>query len=138
MTVGLGELRSLARSSGPATKTDGDIRLLQIPAADIEISACFYAAAFGWGIRTNINGERASDDSGGHVSGTGVLGRAPAREPGVLAWIMVDSVDGTLERITKAGGEIVSPMMLQGKGEAIATFRDPAGNVLGVFHQCRR
>jgi hypothetical protein len=26
-------------------------------------------------------------------------------------------------------------MMPQGEGEAIATFRDPAGNVLGIFHE---
>jgi predicted enzyme related to lactoylglutathione lyase len=36
------------------------------------------------------------------------------------------------------GGEVVEPMTAQGAGEAIATFRDPAGNVLGVFHQNRR
>jgi hypothetical protein len=31
----------------------------------------------------------------------------------------------------------VSPLQPQKEGEAIATFRDPAGNVLGVFHQGR-
>jgi hypothetical protein len=29
-------------------------------------------------------------------------------------------------------------MMPQGEGEAIATFRDPGGNVLGIFHESRR
>jgi uncharacterized protein len=115
--------------------SDGEIRYIQIPATDIEVSAGFYQAAFGWRIRTNTNGERAFDDSNGHVSGTWVLGRAPAREPGVLVWIMVDSVEATLEKITEAGGAIVSPMTPQGEGEAVATFQDPAGNVLGIFHQ---
>jgi predicted enzyme related to lactoylglutathione lyase len=114
---------------------DGEIRYLQIPAADVEASAGFYETVFGWGTRQKSDGERAFDDPSGHVSGTWVLGRTPASEPGVLVWVMVDSVEVTLEKITKAGGEVVSPMSPQREGEAIATFRDPAGNVLGIFHQ---
>ena len=117
---------------------DGEVRYLQIPATDVEVSAGFYETVFGWGIRTNANGERAFDDAGGNVSGTWVLGRTAAREPGVLVWVMVDDVEATLGKIERAGGEIVSPMAPQGEGEAIATFRDPAGNVLGIFHENRR
>jgi len=29
----------------------------------------------------------------------------------------------------------VTPLTTQGAGEAFATFRDPAGNVLGVFQE---
>jgi hypothetical protein len=35
----------------------------------------------------------------------------------------------------QAGGDVASPLTPQGEGEAIATFRDPTGNVIGVFHQ---
>ena len=118
--------------------SDGEIRYLQIPAADVDASAGFFEAVFGWSIRTKPDGERAFDDPSGHVSGTWVLGREPAREPGLLVWLMVDDVDATLGRIVKAGGEVVAPMAPQGEGEAIATFRDPAGNVLGIFHENRR
>jgi predicted enzyme related to lactoylglutathione lyase len=118
-----------------ATVADGEIRYLQIPAADVEASAGFYETVFGWGTRENRDGERAFDDPSGHVSGTWVLGRTPAREPGVLVWVLVDSVEVTLEKITKAGGEVVSPISPQHEGEAVAAFRDPAGNVLGIFHQ---
>jgi uncharacterized protein len=129
---------SAAATIVPGPVADGDIRYLQIPAADIEASAGFYETVFGWGTRTNTNGERAFDDASGRVSGTWVLGRRPASEPGVLVWVMVESVAATLEKITRAGGEVVSPMAPQGEGEAIATFRDPAGNVLGIFHEHRR
>lgn len=117
---------------------DGEIRYLQIPASDITVSAEFYREVFAWNIRTNKEGERAFDDATGHVSGTWVLGRRPSREGGVLVWVMVDNVASALEAVTRAGGEVVSPMTPQGEGEAIATFRDPAGNVLGVFHENRR
>jgi predicted enzyme related to lactoylglutathione lyase len=61
----------------------------------------------------------------------------PAREPGILAYVVVDSVEATLERIASLGGEVVTPLTAQGEGEAFATFRDPAGNELGIFHERR-
>jgi uncharacterized protein len=112
----------------------GEIRYVQIPATDAEASASFYASVFGWRIRRR-DGEVAFD--AGAVSGAWVPGRPPTREPGVLVWIKVDTVEAALERIVDAGGEIVSPLEPQKEGEAIATFRDPAGNVLGVFHEGR-
>jgi uncharacterized protein len=115
--------------------TEGEIRYVQIPAVDVETSARFYETVFGWRVRTNSQGERAFDDTSGHVSGAWVPGRPPSREPGVLVWVMVDRVEATLEKVTAAGGEVASPATPQREGEAIATFRDPAGNVLGVFHQ---
>jgi predicted enzyme related to lactoylglutathione lyase len=48
---------------------------------------------------------------------------------------MVESVEQKLEQIVQLGGEIATPLTPQGEGEAYATFRDPAGNVLGVFQQ---
>lgn len=113
----------------------GEIRYLQLPALDVEAAAAFYATVFGWRIRTNSAGERSFDDPSGHVSGTWRTDRAPAGDAGVLVWIQVDDVATTLDRIVHAGGAVASPLAEQGPGEAIATFRDPAGNVLGIFHQ---
>jgi predicted enzyme related to lactoylglutathione lyase len=48
---------------------------------------------------------------------------------------MVASVEETLTKISAAGGEVVTPLTPQGEGEAFATFRDPAGNVLGIVQQ---
>ena len=117
---------------------EGEIRYVQIRAADVEASARFYETVFGWRTRTNSAGELSFDDTSGRISGSWVTGRAPAREAGLLVWVIVDDVDVTLEKITGAGGEVVSPSTPQQEGEAIATFRDPAGNVLGIFHQGRR
>ena len=49
--------------------------------------------------------------------------------------MLVESVDRTLDMIRDAGGELVTPLTPQGEGEAFATFRDPAGNILGIFQQ---
>jgi predicted enzyme related to lactoylglutathione lyase len=52
-----------------------------------------------------------------------------------VIYVMVESVERTLAAIVEAGGEVVTPHTPQGEGEAYATFRDPAGNVLGIGQQ---
>jgi uncharacterized protein len=117
------------------TLAPGKVCYIQIPALDIGRSADFYETVFGWNIRRNSNGEVAFDDTVGEVSGTWVAGRPPSSEPGVLVYVMVESVAQTLEKIAAAGGETVMPLTPQGEGEAFATFRDPAGNVFGIGQQ---
>jgi hypothetical protein len=119
----------------PPTLAPGKLCYVQIPALDAARSAEFYETVFGWHIRRRSDGEIAFDDTVGEVSGTWVTGRPPSAEPGVLLYTLVESVAQTLEKITAAGGEIVMPLTPQGEGEAIATFRDPAGNVLGIAQQ---
>jgi uncharacterized protein len=112
-----------------------EIRYLQIPAADVSASDSFYEFALGWTSRTRSDGSKAFDDTTAQVSGEWVLDRQPAGDAGVLVFIRVDDVDASLEKIVEAGGEIVLPRTHEGEGLAYATFRDPAGNVLGVFQE---
>ncbi len=114
----------------------GKICYLEIPTTDVEISANFYAKIFGWKIRVRGDGERAFDDAAGAVSGTWVLGRPPTRDPGMLTYVMVDNIEGTLEEVSKTGGQVVTPRTALGPGgQAFATFRDPMGNVLGLYQE---
>ena len=115
---------------------NGKICYLEIPATDVEISANFYQRVFGWNIRLRGDGARAFDDSTGAVSGSWVLDRPPSREPGILTYIMVDNIDTTLNEITEAGGQVVTPRTALGSPkEAFATFRDPMGNVVGLYQE---
>jgi uncharacterized protein len=117
------------------TLAPGKICYVQIPAGDVARSVEFYELVFGWNIRRRDDGEVAFDDTVGEVSGTWVTGRPPSAEPGLLIYVMVESVERTLASIVAAGGEVVTPLTPQGEGEAFATFRDPAGNVLGIVQQ---
>jgi uncharacterized protein len=119
----------------PPTLAPGKIAYVQIPSNDVDRSAAFYESVFGWNIRRRSDGEIAFDDGVGEVSGMWVTGRPPMSEAGLLVYVMVDSVEESLATITEAGGAVVKPLTPQGEGEAYATFRDPAGNVLGVFQQ---
>lgn len=119
----------------PPTLAPGKICYVQIPAVDVETSASFYERVFGWSIRRRSDGDVAFDDTVGEVSGTWVTGRQPSSEPGLVVYVLVESVERTLESIREAGGEVVTPLTPQGEGEAFATFRDPAGNILGIGQQ---
>lgn len=116
------------------TLANGKICYLQIPATDIERSSEFYAKVFGWRIRQRGDGSTAFDDTTGQVSGAWVLGRPAASEPGLLVYVMVDSVAATLDSIVASGGEVVQPIGADAP-EITARFRDPAGNVVGLYQE---
>lgn|SRR5215213_1733883 len=119
--------------NGP-TLGDGKICYLQLPARDVQESARFYSEALGWTVRRRGDGSAAFDDGVNEVSGSWVLDRPPAAEPGLLIYVMVADADATLARVVAAGGEVVQPVDRSG-GDVLARFRDPAGNVLGLFEQ---
>jgi hypothetical protein len=73
----------------PPTLANGKVGYIEIPANDISRSADFYGRVFGWSIRQRGDGHTAFDDSTGEVSGTWVLGRSPAKEPGLLIYVML-------------------------------------------------
>ena len=54
--------------------------------------------------------------------------------PGLLIYIMRDSVAETIQTIVANGGEIVQPIGADAP-EITARFRDPAGNVLGLYQE---
>ena len=116
------------------TYGNGKICYVEMPAIDIQGSAEFYEKVFGWGIRQRGDGSTAFDDAVGQVSGTWVIGRPPAATPGLLIYIMVDSVAATIEALIAQGGELVQPIGADAP-EITARFRDPAGNVIGLYQQ---
>ena len=115
----------------PPTFGNGKICYIEIPALDIEQSAIFYEKVFGWSLRRRDDGSISFDDGVGEVSGTWITGRQPATEPGFVISIMVDNAVATIDALKAAGAEIVKP--LPEKGEKAAWFRDPAGNVAGIY-----
>jgi predicted enzyme related to lactoylglutathione lyase len=51
-------------------------------------------------------------------------------------YIMVDVISDTLERITAAGGRVLTPRTDIGKGMgAFAVFADPVGNEFGLYEE---
>jgi predicted enzyme related to lactoylglutathione lyase len=118
----------------PPTRANGKICYIEIPATDITHSSEFYQRVFGWNIRKRSDGSIAFDDGVGEVSGTWVLGRPPSAQPGLLMYIMVDSVAATVDLVVANGGLIVQPIGADAP-EITARFRDPGGNVIGLYQE---
>ena len=118
----------------PPTMGNGKICYIEMPATDVARSAEFYKKVFGWEIRKRGDGATAFDDGVGEVSGAFIPGRPPAGKPGLLVYIMVDSVKATVDLVAANGGEIVQPIGADAP-EITARFRDPGGNVIGLYQE---
>ena len=116
------------------TSVNGKICYIELPTTDVPRSAEFYQNVFRWNMRTRGDGATAFDDTTGEVSGAFVRGRPPASTPGLLFYIMVDSVEKTVELVKTHGGEIVQPVGADAP-EITARFRDPGGNVIGLYQE---
>jgi predicted enzyme related to lactoylglutathione lyase len=116
------------------TPTNGKICYLEIPTTDIARSVSFYQDVFGWQTRRRGDGATAFDDAVGAVSGSWVTGRPSSPNPGLLLYVMVDSLAATVEAVTAHGGRIVQAIGVDAP-ELTARFADPDGNVLGLYQE---
>jgi predicted enzyme related to lactoylglutathione lyase/uncharacterized glyoxalase superfamily protein PhnB len=109
---------------------------LELPAVDLRQSVAFYEKVFGWNIRHRDSTHPSFDDATADVSGAWVTGREISRTPGLLPYIWVDRIDATLKQVAVNGGVVIEAPHLDSPGGCwIATFRDPAGNVIGLYQE---
>ena len=118
----------------PPTLANGKICYIEMPTTDVARSAEFYKQVFGWNVRQRGDGKTAFDDTTGQVSGSWVVGRPPASTPGLMVYIMVASVAAALEQVVAHGGQMVQPIGADAP-EITARFRDPGGNVIGLYQE---
>jgi predicted enzyme related to lactoylglutathione lyase len=109
------------------------ISYLRIPAGDPQRTAAFYESVFGWSVNLD-RPDPSFEDGTGHVIGHFIPDATAAGEAGVRPYIYVDRVDETLEKVGAHGGAVVDPPCPEGD-LWVTTFRDPAGNVLGVWQR---
>lgn len=109
----------------------GGVSYLRIPARDIGQSAAFYRDVFGW----DVHGDPAApgfSDGTGHVIGHWRTDLPAAGEAGVLPYVYVSHLGDTLRTAAERGAEVVTPPYAEGNLR-VATIRDPAGNVIGIW-----
>jgi predicted enzyme related to lactoylglutathione lyase len=111
----------------------GGISYLRIPATEPSRTAAFYASVFGWTVDLDRDDPSFTDGTG-HVIGHFVGDVPVAGEAGVLPYVFVEVVDDVLEKVRAQGGEVVTPPYPEGNLR-VATFRDPSGNVVGVWQR---
>lgn len=117
----------------------GDWCHIDVLSGDSDRARKFYGQVFGWqfehypgtdylGVKTSTNGIE---------SGVGGLAQATGTQPpastGVVPYILAPNMDETLAAIVAAGGEVLIPTTdVMGYGD-FAHFRDPDGNVIGLW-----
>jgi uncharacterized protein len=111
---------------------NGKICYVELPSTNIQESSAFYRDALDWQIRQRSDGSIAFDDGVGQVSGTWRTDRKPSTGIGLLVHIMVDDIEISMKKIKDHGGSIVQEVGMDAP-EITAWFRDPSGNVLGLY-----
>ena len=114
----------------------GGISYLGLPARDAAESAEFYRAVFGWEVRGTPDRLSFSDGTG-HVIGHWRTDLPAAGEAGIRPYIYVTRLDEVLAKAVGQGAEVVSAPCPEGS-LTIATVRDPAGNVIGIWQEAAR
>jgi predicted enzyme related to lactoylglutathione lyase len=121
----------------------GRIVHFEIPFDDGDRARSFYRDAFGWNVQhvpdvdytmvmSGPTTEQGMPSEPGYING-GMLRRELASSPGPVVTVDVDSIDTALGRIEKLGGATVLAKQPVGNMGFAAYFRDPEGNVMGLW-----
>ncbi|MES1227294.1 MAG: VOC family protein [Armatimonadota bacterium] len=116
---------------------NGGLTYLEIPAVDAEQSATFYEKVLGWIVDRSDREHFKFMDPTGHLLGRWRTGRPASREPGLLPYIYLDRLHEAVSKAKACSGEIVKSPYAEGN-LLVATVRDPAGNVIGLWQQTGR
>jgi uncharacterized protein len=117
----------------------------EIPAEDLDRAKSFYGSVFGWKLETMpvpggeytvvmttpVDEQTQLPTEPGAING-GMMQR-DERTPSPVLTIDVEGIDDALKEIEAGGGTTVTPRTeIPGMG-AFAYFKDPEGNVLGLW-----
>lgn len=112
---------------------------IEIPAADLVEARRFYGEILGWQIEESpLEGPTylMFQTGEGSLAGGFVTGRPPAPDAGPLLYLAVDDIEASLSKIEQGGGlTMMGRTGIGGDMGSIATFRDPLGNLLGLWSE---
>jgi uncharacterized protein len=117
----------------------------EIPADDVDRAKDFYGSIFGWDLQTMqmgdgeytvvtttpIDQQTQLPTEPGAING-GMMQRTETT-PGPVITIDVDAIDDALKQIEAAGGSTITPRTSIPNMGAFAYFKDPEGNVMGLW-----
>ena len=120
----------------------GRVVHFEIPFDDGDRARNFYSEAFGWQVQAMPEMDYTLVESGpsgntgptepGYING-GMTARSNAPTSAPTLAIDVDSIDDTLQTVEKLGGSTVVGKTPVGPMGWTAYFKDPEGNVIGLW-----
>ncbi len=106
---------------------------VELSATDRKALSKFYADVFGWQLQHHDDMNYTTFNPGEGIGG----GFSPVSEnyPAgmTMVYIGTDNVTKSLQEVEKAGGTIVTPEMDIPNTGKFGVFRDPQGNLVGLF-----
>ena len=122
----------------------GEIVHFELPADDVERAKKFYSKLFGWKLNSmpemdyTLVQTAGSDENGRPTRPGAINGGMLKRQDFVKAPIVVinvDEIDTVTKAIEKNGGKVLQKKTPIGDGSVgfAAYFRDPEGNVVGLY-----
>ncbi|MGH3363787.1 MAG: VOC family protein [Nocardioidaceae bacterium] len=113
----------------------------EIPYEDGDRARAFYGEAFGWDLQAWAEGEYTlvttgpTGESGasepGFINGGMMKREAPFGSPVIV--IAVDDIDASMATVERLGGSTVMAKQPVGDMGWAAYFKDPEGNLMGLF-----
>jgi hypothetical protein len=106
---------------------------LEIPANDPRTGGRFYADLFGWNVEHDETYDYTMfDATGGPGGGFTTIG-AEGGVDGIVPYMDTDDIDATMAKAVSLGAAVVrAKTELPGAGY-LALFKDPSGNVIGLW-----
>jgi predicted enzyme related to lactoylglutathione lyase len=111
-------------------REDGKIDYVEFPGGDLPAVKGFYEQAFGWRF-VDYGPEYAAFEEAGLDGG---FHASPEASPQPLVILFAHDLEAMEAKVKAAGGVVVQPIFSFPGGRRFH-FRDPAGNVLGVFSE---
>ncbi|MBM4169585.1 MAG: VOC family protein [Ignavibacteria bacterium] len=92
----------------------------------------FYSNVFGWSVNADNPIGYGLVETGSKSGIQGGIADEDQQSPNVMIYIEVGDVQAHLDQIEKEGGKTVTPVTVIPNMVTLATFRDPAGNIIGL------
>lgn len=108
---------------------------IDIKVNDTGEGANFFSEVFGWEINSSMPGYPMFNAEGGPGGGFVSGNEGVAKDmQGVLIYLLSHDIDASLRAVDSHGGRTITPRTeIEGGHGAFAVFRDPSGNVLGLY-----
>ncbi len=121
---------------GPSAGTGEPVDWFEVLGSDAGRTQRFYADLFGWTIGGEDSGSTPSYGMADTGAGQGIQGGLGSSEDNHWATIYasVPDVEQTLAKAESLGGTRVYGLMAVDDHMQTGAFRDPVGNVFGVYH----
>lgn len=104
----------------------------EVAGEDLEALDLFYRELFGW--QTTARDDEYHLVETGDGIGGGLMRCRNGVPPYVTFYVRVQDLEKSLRRVEELGGRRLVPPTPVGDVGGMALFRDPAGNVIGLWH----